>query len=105
MNINISEDKIIYDNRTYTYTDSYIFEDGKLFYISANGQHCANQRAYRQAGDYALYIDSFPSAALPYSRYRIADKRTGRVYDAEVLQGMRDEKTHIKGLVAELKNI
>lgn len=90
--------------RQFTYTDSYVFKDGAMFRNVAAGLIDDKRRPYRVAGNYNIYIDSFPTAALPYSTYYIADKETGCVYRTEVLQGMSDQRQYVKDLVEYLKS-
>ena len=82
-------------------TNGYEFKDGALYRNAVAGQFLDRTRATRNAGDYKIYIDSFPSAALPYSVYRIADTKTGKVYTFELTHytsfGVLDK------IVAELK--
>lgn len=99
-------DTIELNGREFAKTDyySYVPENGGLCRNVAAGQISEHRRPYRVAGNYNIYIDSFPSAALPYSIYLVADKTTGIVYRLEVVQGVSDERQYIKELVQELKN-
>lgn len=98
-----STSSIYIEERNFDKTDYYIFKDGSLYRNVAAGLIKENKRPYRVAGNYNIYVDSFPRAALPYSNYYIADKITGEVYRAEILQGMGDGKQFIQRLVEELK--
>lgn len=89
--------------RTYTYTDGQFFKDGKLYRRAIAGDFEDNTKVYRRMGNYNLYVWSFADAALPYSRYFIADTKTGRVYTAEVLHGIGDERRYIKEMVEFFK--
>ena len=91
--------------RTYTLTNYYKFIDGSLHRNVVAGLIKENQKPYRVAGNYSLYVNSFPNSALPYSIYLIADKRTGNVYSLEVIHGMSNEKEYIKNLVQYLKEV
>ena len=86
-------------------TDYYIYTDGKFCRNVAAGIIPEHRRPYRTANNYNLYVDSFPSAALPYSKYYIADKTTGEVYQAEIIQGLGNQKIFISRLVDYLKSL
>lgn len=94
---------ITFDGRTFEETTYYKVIDGKLHRNVAAGLILENRKPYRKADRYDVYIDSFPNAALPYSNYYIADKESGVVYKAEVIQGITDNKRYIKELVEYLK--
>lgn len=97
--------EITFNGRTFTYTDSQLYKDGKLYRRAVAGIFEDNTRVYRKMGNYNLYIWSFPGAALPYSRYFIADKISGRVYTTEVTQGLCDERRYIKEMVEYFKSL
>ena len=90
--------------REFKKTDYYVFKDNAMHRNVAAGLIRENRRPYRLAGNYNLYIDSFPTVALPYSTYYVADKNSGEVYSCEVLHNTSDNKRFIKELVEELKN-
>lgn len=80
--------------------DTYhIFKNGKFGWISVNGEHFDNQRPYRNAGRYKIYIDSFGGAQLPQSKVFIADTQTGTVYQTSVIHGTGDFRRDISELV------
>ncbi len=99
-------DTFEFDGRVFEKTNyySYVPENGGLCRNVAAGQISEHRRPYRVAGNYNLYIDSFPDAALPYSIYLVADKVSGDVYRTEVTQGMTDQRQYIRELVEELKS-
>lgn len=98
-------DSIEVNGRTFTKTEYYSYVPGEgLCRNVAAGQIPEHRRPYRVAGNYNLYIDSFPTAALPHSTYILADKTTGTVYQLEVMQGTSDERSYIRELIAELKS-
>ena len=99
----MNNDKQTFNGREYTKSNYYIFKDGQLYRSVTAGQFPENRRPYRVAGDYNLYVDSFPNAALPYSKYYVANKKTGEVYQYEA-RSYGTEKEYISGLVEELKN-
>jgi len=101
--IRSSNDTTEFNGRIFEKTDYYSYTDKGLCRNVAAGQICENRRPYRVAGNYNVYVNSFPSSALPYSVYLIADKTTGDVYRAEVPQGISDERTWMRELVEELK--
>ena len=73
------------DGRKAEETNYFTYKDGALYRNVAAGQILDRRRATRNAGRFKIYVDSFPNAALPYSNYYIADTKTGKVYDMEVL--------------------
>ena len=80
--------------------DTYhIFKNGKFGWISINGEHFDNQRPYRNAGRYKIYLDSFRGAQLPQSNVYIVDTQTGTVYRTNVIHGMGDFKRDISELI------
>ena len=99
----MNNDKQTFNGREYTKSNYYIFKDGQLYRNLPAGQFPENKRPYRVAGDYNLYVDSFPGAALPYSNYYVANKKTGEVYKYEA-HSYGTEREYISGLVEELKN-
>lgn len=92
-----------FQGRIFTKTDYFKLVDGKMHRNVAAGLIPENRRPYRRAGNYDIYVDSFPTAALPYSNYYIANRLTGDVYRTEVIQGVSDNKQYLKDLVDELK--
>lgn len=99
-----SSTSINFAGTNFTKTDYYIYQDRDLYRNVKAGLIPEHRRPYRVAGNYNLYIDSFPSAALPYSKYYIADKITGDVYQAEIIQGLNNQKQFIADLVDYLKS-
>ena len=77
----------------------YIFKDGKLGWRSINGEHFDNQKPYRNAGRYKIYINSFRGAQLPQSKLLIVDTETGVVYERSVTHGTSDFRRDIAELV------
>lgn len=80
-------------------TSYYIFKDGKLGWRSVNGEHFDNQRPYRNAGRYKIYVNSFGDAQLPQSSLLVADTQTGVVYKRTVHHGTSAFKRDIAELV------
>lgn len=77
----------------------YIFKNGKLGWRSVNGEHFDNQRPYRNAGRYKIYINSFGDAQLPQSKLLVVDTETGLVYTRSVLHNTSDFRRDIEELV------
>ena len=77
----------------------YIFKNGKLGWRSINGEHFDNQKPYRNAGRYKIYINSFRDAQLPQSKLLIVDTETGVVYERSVTHGTSDFRRDIAELV------
>ena len=96
---------INFDGTEFTKTNYYVYQDKDLYRNVKAGLIAEHRRPYRVAGNYNLYVDSFPSAALPYSKYYIADKTTGDVYQAEIIQGMSNQREYISNLVEYLKSL
>ena len=80
-------------------TSYYIFKNGKLGWRAAAGDQFDNQRPYRTAGRYKIYLNSFRDAQLPQSTLLIADTETGIVYKREVLHNISDFRRDIAELV------
>ena len=99
----ITDSYIQFDRTTFNVESRYKFEDGKLCRNSTIGWQQENRRPYRVAGNFNIYIDSFPRAGLPYSKYYIADKLTGTVYSAEISQGFINSRVFNQELVDWLK--
>lgn len=80
--------------------DTYhIYKDGKFGWKSVNGEHFDNQRPYRNAGRYKIYLDSFRGAQLPQSRLYIVDTETGIVYEKSIIHSTSDFRRDISELV------
>ena len=77
----------------------YIFKNGKLGWRSVTGEHFDNQKPYRNAGRYKIYLNSFRDAQLPQSDLLIADTETGVVYKRSVTHGISDFRRDIAELV------
>ena len=99
----ITDDHILFQHRTFNVYDYYRFIDGKLCVKLPEGWRVEPKRVYRIAGNFNIYIDSFPNAGLPYSMYYIADRSTGIVYRAQVTQGLGNERAFLRDLVDWLK--
>ena len=98
-----ADKSVTFNGRSYTESKYYILIDGKMYRHLPAGDFQENRRPYRKAGNYDIYIDSFPRASLPYSKYYIADKAAKVVYETEITQGTSNEKEYLKQLVEELK--
>lgn len=81
----------------------YFYKNGKLYRRTVAGEFPEDDRIYRNAGRYKIYLNSFRDAALPYSKLMIADSNTGKVYEKEVTQGITDFRQNITELVEWLK--
>ena len=81
---------------------SYTYDNGKLYRDSAKGKIIQEDKAYRRAGNYMIYLRSFPNAAYPYSRILIADAQSGDVYEGEMPHGFNNRRD-ISELVEYLK--
>lgn len=91
---------LIKDLKVNTYR---IFKDGKFGWKSVNGEHFDNQRPYRNAGRYKIYLDSFGGAQLPQSHLYIVDTETGTVYEKNIIHDMGDFRRDISELVEWFK--
>lgn len=80
-------------------TTYYIFKNGKLGWRAIAGDQFDNQRPYRNAGRYKIYLNSFGGAQLPQSRLLVADTQTGVVYERTVHHGTSDFRRDIAELV------
>lgn len=84
-------------------TDTYVYRDNLLQVWTAAGLRKAGYRVYRLAGNYKIYINSFPNAALPYSTMYVADTEMGRVYVTELTHNTGGNKRDIDELVEWLR--
>lgn len=84
-------------------TDAYVYRDNLLQVWSNAGLRKTGYRVYRLAGNYKVYINSFPDAALPYSTMYVADTEMGRVYVTELTHNMGGNKRDIDELVEWLR--
>ena len=84
-------------------TDNYVYRDNLLQVWSAAGLRKTGYRVYRLAGNYKIYINSFPDAALPYSTMYVADTEMGKVYVTELTHNMGGNKRDIDELVEWLR--
>lgn len=81
----------------------YFYKNGKLYRRAVAGEFLEDDRVYRNAGRYKIYLRSFRDATLPYSKLMIADSDTGKVYAKEVTQSITDFRQDIAELVEWLK--
>lgn len=81
----------------------YFYKNGRLYRRAVAGEFPEDDRVYRNAGRYKIYLRSFRDAVLPYSNLMIADSNTGKVYKKEVTQGITDFRRDIAELVEWLK--
>ncbi len=79
------------------------YKGGKMWYRAAAGEHPEENRVYRTAGRYKIFINSYPDAALPYSVLFIADSETGEVYRKDITQGISDFRRDLAELVDWLR--
>ena len=79
------------------------YKNGKMWYRAVAGEHPEDNRVYRNAGRYKIFINSFPSAALPYSILFLADSETGKIYREEITQGTSDFRSDLAELVDWLR--
>ena len=71
---------------------SYTYENGKLYRDSVRGKMVQDDRGYRRAGNYIIYLRSFPNSALPYSRILVANTQSGEVYEGEMVHGFNNKR-------------
>ena len=62
----------------------YTYKSDGLYRNTAKGEIKDTQRPRRVTANFNFYADNFHNANLPYSTYIIADKNTGKVYEAEI---------------------
>ena len=79
------------------------YKNGKMWYRAVAGEHPEENRVYRNAGRYKIFINSFPYAALPYSILFVADSETGKIYSQEITQSTSDFRRDLAELVEWLK--
>lgn len=79
------------------------YKNGKMWYRAVAGEHPEDNRVYRNAGRYKIFINSYPDAGLPYSILFIADSETGKIYREEITQGMGDFRRDLAELVEWLR--
>lgn len=75
------------------------YKNGKMWYRAVAGEQPEENRVYRNAGRYKIFINSFPYAALPYSILFLADSETGKIYSQEITQGTSDFRRDLAELV------
>ena len=68
-------------------TDGYVLKSDGLYRNANAGQFLDRSKATRNAGNFKIFVDSFPNAALPYSTYYIASKKDGKVYTMQITHG------------------
>lgn len=79
------------------------YKGGKMWYKAAAGEHPEENRVYRNAGRYKIFINSYPDAGLPYSILFIADSETGKIYRKQITQGIGDFRRDLAELVEWLR--
>ena len=79
------------------------YKGGKMWYRAAAGEHPEENRVYRNAGRYKIFINSYPDAGLPYSILFIADSETGEIYRKQITQGLGDFRRDLNELVEWLR--
>ena len=79
------------------------YKNGRMWYRAVAGESPEENRVYRNAGRYKIFINSFPNAALPYSILFLADSETGKIYSKEITQGTSDFRRDLAELVDWLR--
>ncbi len=82
---------------------SRFYKNGKMWYKSQAGERPEDNRVYRNAGRYKIFINSFPGLASPQSRLFVADSETGKIYTKIVLQGRGRFREELAELVEWLQ--
>ncbi len=83
--------------------NSRTYKNGHMWYRSVSGESPEENRVYRNAGRYKIFINSYPDAGLPYSILFIADSETGKIYRKQITQGIGDFRRDLAELVEWLR--
>ena len=95
-----TDTSLILGNTSYKESTYYTYKEGALYRNVVAGQVLDTKRPTRVAGKYKIFVDSFPRATLPYSKFHIANTETGKVYSVESIHGTG---ISLKQVVEELK--
>lgn len=79
------------------------YRNGKMYSRAVAGEFPDDNRVYRNAGRYKLFINSFRDLTLPQSTLFVADTETGKVYRRSVIHNLGDFRRDLAELVEWLQ--